>query len=396
MLKKVIILLSTICLQTHIGIGQVFQSPMAIGPNTQISILEINRASDQLYQAFGHIAIHIEDKSNFLDRVYSYGAFDFSTESFYWKFITGRLPYQLTVSNMQYTLLEYGQQYENRTVTQHILNLSATQKQRVFDILEENYLPQNRTYQYKFFNDNCSTRIRDVFQKAMGDSLVFGQITNNKETFRHLMSQNLQDMTLPSFFMNIAIGLPSDKVCSNADAMYIPARMAQAFAKGSNGGKALIKTSNVLYKDSRQENITNLPFGILFAFGIYLLFFVLQIFYPKAMPLATKSLFFCIGIVGLLIVFLWFFTAHGVTRYNLSILWAWPTHIWAAFKLKNSSLQKYLKLWFYSILAFVALLIYQKTTSLHTDGNLMIFIIILALIAYRYMKAPTNKTNISS
>lgn len=370
------------------GAQTPFVNFVKLSPKAQVSILEIDRANDQLYQAFGHIAIHVADSANYLDRVYSYGAFDFNTESFYWKFITGRLPYQLAVSNMEYTLLEYGPKYENRSVTQHRLNLSTAQKQRVFDLLEENYQPQKRTYQYKFFQDNCSTRIRDIFKKAMGDSLVFGQVSSNKMSYRGLMNSKLNDLSMPAFFMNMAIGLPSDHICNNEEAMYIPKILANAFKLGTNGGKPLTLSSNILYKDSRPLASGNTAFGFILGLSIILLFSLLKK-WPKMQELLLKVLFFSVGIIGLLIIFLWFFTSHGVTSNNLNILWAWPSHVWAVFALKGKVLKKYFTVWLASVLVFTVLAVLLKWQF--GLSGMYLFVACISIIVIRYFNI-FNKT----
>jgi hypothetical protein len=346
-----------------------------LSPQAEIAIIEIDRANDELFQAFGHIAVHITDPSSYFDRVYSYGAFDFSTQSFYWKFITGQLPYQMSLSNLQYTLMEYGPNYENRTVKKYTINLTHAQKQRVYDLLEENYLPQNRTYQYKFFQDNCSSRIRDIFAKALGNNLVWGQISPQNTTYRDWMNSRLEDLTLAGFFMNIAIGNPSDRPNTNAEAMYLPANLAQAFARGRNQNQPLVSKTETLYKSTRKPyTASNISFAFLFLIPLLLSMALGKL--PVLQKTLLKAYLFAIGIAGLLIVFLWFFTKHGVTEQNLSILWAWPTHIWAAWKLQHVKLQKYFSVWLITSLLYAAYLLFTRLSGANSYNNLDVFILI--------------------
>jgi hypothetical protein len=330
-----------------------FNNPIQLSNEAQFSILTIDRADEQLFQAFGHICIYLYDPISQLDRVYSYGTFDFSTENFYWKFITGQLPYQVSASNLQYTLLEYSEQYENRSVLKQELVLSQNQKQKVFDILEENLLPENRTYQYKFFQDNCSTRIRDVFQKAMGDSLKFSAegIIQGKN-FRYWMNKNLPNTPWARFGMNLAIGNPSDKKITNEEAFYIPDNLRIAFNNASNGGQRLVRNSVPLFSANRPVLKSNIfdptpSFVLTILFIISLIYTFWQRKYENKAIWFDISLLIITGLIGLVIVFLWFFTQHGVTQYNWNLLWAWPTHLIAAFLLKkgSQSIQLYIKIY---------------------------------------------------
>ncbi len=323
-----------------------FQNPTQLSLDAGISILTIDRADDELFQAFGHIAIFINDPVNQIDRVYGYGAFDFRTDNFYWKFITGQLPYQISVSNIQNTLLEYSEQYENRSITKQDLVLSAMQKQRVFDILEENYLPENRTYQYKFFQDNCSTRIRDVFKNALGDSLKFTQKgIEQGRSYRYWMNSKLPNTPWARFGMNLAIGNPSDKPNTNEETFYLPDNMRIAFENATNGNKPIVGRTLPLFTAFRPNTAAAsafspiLVFTILLVIGLILSY--LQYKNNSKSILFDQILLVSTGLLGVLIVFLWFFTVHGVTMYNWNLLWALPTNLILAFMLKSSN--KYLK-----------------------------------------------------
>ena len=48
---------------------------------------------EELYSTFGHSAIRVTDSISKTDVVFSYGNFEFTDNSFYLKFIRGKLPY---------------------------------------------------------------------------------------------------------------------------------------------------------------------------------------------------------------------------------------------------------------------------------------------------------------
>lgn len=400
---KKLLFLSLLFSILNSSFGQLkFENPIKLSPESNISLLTIDRADEELFQAFGHTAIFIYDPVNQVDKVYGFGAFDFRSENYYWKFIKGELPYSISVSDLRLTMLEYSEQYENRSITKQDLNLSQSQKQRVFDILEENYLPENRTYQYKFFQDNCSTRIRDVFQKAIGDSLKLSEKGYEQGlTYRWWMNKYLPHSPWAKFGMNLAIGSPSDKPLTNEEAMYLPDNLMINLDNATNGGKPMVARKYNLFTSTAETQKTQLHWPTI----IFVIIFLINIFYTKyqnrngnQLILFDRILLFSTGILGVLIVFLWFFTIHAVTMYNWNLLWAWPTNLIVAFMLKNRS--KYLRI--YLVLYFVAILIaiFQGFAfkyfidSIYPDPVLFIQLIIaIRLINFPKRIDPENELN---
>ncbi|MES2796906.1 MAG: DUF4105 domain-containing protein [Bacteroidota bacterium] len=364
LLKRTAFLIVTFILFINFSLisQQKYVNPIKLSDQSQISIITIDRADEQLFQAFGHICIFIYDPVNQIDKVYSYGSFEFDTENFYWKFITGQLPYKIAASNLQYTLLEYSEQYENRSVFKQDLNLSMAQKQRVFDVLEENLLPENKTYQYKFFQDNCSTRIRDVFKNAMGDSLQFStKGIEQNQSFRFWMNKNLPNTPWARFGMNLAIGNLSDQPNTNEETFYIPDNLRIAFDNATNGGKPIVQSKVQLFQSYRPIPEKPFPITPSIAFSIVAVFGLIYSYFQFKKNSQShwfdRILFVSTGLLGCLILFLWFFTEHGVTTNNWNILWAWPTNLLFAFLLtkKSKNIQTYLTVYQLSILISVGL-----------------------------------------
>ncbi len=131
-----------------------------------MSVITCGPGTDELYASFGHSAFRVLDRENKIDRVYNYGTFDFNTPNFYGKFAQGKLLYQLSAYNFGNFLKSYHR--ENRWVKGQVLDLDVNQVQKVFDFLEENAKPENRSYNYDFFYDNCSTKLYRRFGTGPG------------------------------------------------------------------------------------------------------------------------------------------------------------------------------------------------------------------------------------
>ena len=124
----------------------------------RISLLTAS-PGEELYETFGHSALRITDSVRNTDIVYNYGTFNFDEPNFYLKFIKGTLPFYLSDDNFDNFIAEY--QQENRGITEQVLNLTCFQKYKINALLNENMMGPNRTYQYKFTFDNCTTRQRN-------------------------------------------------------------------------------------------------------------------------------------------------------------------------------------------------------------------------------------------
>ena len=141
-----------------------------LSENAQISLIT-GSPGNQLYANFGHSAVRVYDPQANIDWVYNYGTFDFNAPGFYTNFLKGKLNYYLSVYDFQHMIKTY--QYYNQSLYEQVLNLNQEEKIKIFQFLNNNYLPENRYYLYDFFFDNCSSRIRDIFETELNNKLTF-------------------------------------------------------------------------------------------------------------------------------------------------------------------------------------------------------------------------------
>lgn len=123
----------------------------------------------QVYERFGHNAIWIRDLASGRDLIYNFGMFDFDAPNFTWNFVKGRPEYWLDAWDLDLTLRVYD--HARRQVEVQELALTPARAAALAAALAENALPGNRTYRYDYFLDNCSTRVRDALDAALGGLL---------------------------------------------------------------------------------------------------------------------------------------------------------------------------------------------------------------------------------
>ena len=322
-------------------------SAQNIGENTTVSLITCG-SGNELYSTFGHSALHIYDPNTGLDRVYNYGTFDFDTPNFYVKFARGQLNYFLNVTDFNRFVRAY--QYEGRWVYRQELNLSTIQKAEIFAFLENNALPQNKFYKYDFFYDNCSTRLRDGLEKLLGESLIYPDASaDTTATFREMIDLYLLDLPWSDFGIDLALGMPCDEEADFREKMFLPdylmANLGKAKVLREGEMQPLVKKEGMVLAEN--PNLTKSD-----ASPIMWIFWVLMIFsfgtgifiHPQKLKWFDIVFFTTVGILGIVIALLWFATEHTATKWNLNLLWALPTWIWAAILLiRNKPSSKFFK-----------------------------------------------------
>ena len=336
-------------------------SAQQLSDESKVYLLTIAPGAE-LWSFAGHTAIRVKDPVQNIDVNFNYGVFDFRTESFYFKFLRGTLPYQIGAYNFNQEVPYWFE--EGRTVTAQELNLTLGQKQRVYDYLMNNYQPENREYKYKFFYDNCSSRVRDVMKTALGDSLQFDSTLNNDRSFRSWIreySQKSQNYW-SEFGMDILIGIPSDEITGAERAMFLPDNLMHAFDSAT-----VVRNDSIVPFVANKVNLNQgtlmseaspiRPFAFFSFIFLILALFTFREFQHKVWFMVFDKIYFSLmGLFGLFLVFLWFFTDHGVTSYNLNLLWCLPIVLPAAIVMKRHDLKQWIKTVF--LIQTVAALIY--------------------------------------
>src|SRR5688500_18521265 len=138
------------------------------GSELTVYLLTIGQG-DEVWELFGHNAIWIKDRSDGSDMTYNWGMFDVNQPNFLGRFLTGNTSYWMEGIGLESMLQSYTQR--NRSLLAQELNLTPEQRLLLKQALETNTLPQNKFYRYDYYRDNCSTRLRDMLDRALGGQL---------------------------------------------------------------------------------------------------------------------------------------------------------------------------------------------------------------------------------
>lgn len=383
MIKKYIflfIILCTTALQAqYIPLSETSEvSILTIGPGTELN------------DAFGHSAYRIKDESNGIDIVYNYGVYDFETPNFYTKFARGKLLYEIGVNNYS-PFFEYYKR-QNRWVKEQTLNLTYSEKQAVFNFLQNNAKPENKKYRYDFFYDNCATKIRDVLIGVLGEKLIYKEDHIREDyTFRQLIQKNVKANSWGSLGMDIAIGSVVDRKAKPIEYQFLPEYIFKgaqnAVITRNNSEIPLVKQTTSLF-DAEKLEIKNpfftSPLVVFSCIGCLILFITYKDVKNNTRNRSTDLVIFLVtGIIGVVLLFLWFGTDHTATANNYNLLWAVP------FSLLFVGLifKKHLKPWLKRYVFFMIVL--QALLTIHWITGVQVFAIgllpLLLALAIRYV-----------
>jgi hypothetical protein len=301
----------------------------SLSQQAEISVLTLGPFQGELYSAFGHSAIRVYDPMQGIDDAYNWGVFDFNQPNFYLNFAGGYLYYKLGV--YPYDRFRDYYIYYNRYVHEQKLNLTQQQKQKLYNYLIWNRQPQNQNYRYDYFYNNCATKVRDVVKTVFGDSVQFdGSYIQTKYSIRDLTDIYLEQQPWGDLGIDICLGLPMDKKASAYEYMFLPDYVEAGFNHATLGSEPLVKETISVYESQKEEPVKSLlhPLTVFSVFA--LLVFGLCFWDYKRKKLSRwfdALLFGVLGIVGLLLFVLWFFTDHNAAAVNFNLLWALPTHV---------------------------------------------------------------------
>jgi Domain of unknown function (DUF4105) len=183
---------------------------------------------DEVWARFGHNAIWIKDRARGTDSTYNWGMFDFNQPGFLRRFLTGDTRYWMEAIDLNSMQTYYKQ--HNRSILAQELNMSPAQRLELQRFVQLNEQPQNKFYRYDYYRDNCSTRLRDALDHAVGGQLQTSTVTRmTSGTYRSHTLRLLGDIVTLYIGANLALGHPADKPLSEWEEMFLPVRMANDF-----------------------------------------------------------------------------------------------------------------------------------------------------------------------
>ncbi len=280
---------------------------------------------EEVYSLYGHSAIRIKDTHRKIDGIFNYGEFNFNTPHFALRFIFGKTDYMLGLAPTKPFLLYY-QQWGSQVIEQ-VLNLTAEEKKNIINALALNYKPENRTYRYNFFYDNCSTRPRDIIEKNLHGTVVYEPRTGYEPSYREMINEKTRRHPWATFVNNILLGINADRKTTQREQHFLPENLRYDFSRAKIDRDCvkvpLVKESRQLVKPGVQVVEEDFPLtptqcGILLL-ALSLIVLAYELIKKKTLRLFDVLLMLFTGLTGL-VLFIMIFSEHPTTSINLQIL----------------------------------------------------------------------------
>jgi hypothetical protein len=258
----------------------------------------------QVWERFGHNAIWIHDPVRGTDQTYNYGLFDFHQHNFLLRFVQGKMWYWMQGFPAQSYVESYRR--ANRSVWVQELEIPPARRRELQTFLEWNERPENRFYHYDYYRDNCSTRVRDALDRALGGTLraATAKVATSRTYRFHTQRLTANDPPVYTGLL-VALGHPVDRPITAWEEMFLPLAMREwvrtVRVPGPNGSElSLIRSERTLFQSTEAT--------------------------PPARPPAWGTRYLALGAVigGLAIALAGMIQRSGAARWGFLLLsWLW-------------------------------------------------------------------------
>jgi hypothetical protein len=284
------------------------------------------------WERFGHNAIIIHDPAAGTRMAYNYGVFDFQEERFLLNFALGHMHYSLGAEPLDVDLAKYVT--EGRSVTVQMLNLTPAQARQLAAFLAWNAQPQNAVYRYDYLVNNCSTKVRDALNRALGGALE-RQLA--RRSAPHTYRFDAVRLISPDFWfalgMDMGFGLKGDIPLSLWQESFVPMVLSRALdavaVRDANGQILSLVSDEQVVEPGRLPPAPAAPRDLrlpFLALGIGLAALLLWLahgkshLYRASFALLAVAWWLICGLTGLVLAGLWGLTDHWAIWDNENLL----------------------------------------------------------------------------
>ncbi len=301
------------------------------GDSLDVALLTVG-AGAEVWEKFGHNAIVIVDRATGRAMSYNYGMFDFRQENFVLRFVQGRMWYSMRGREAQRDVDLYTR--ADRSVWLQELAMTPAQKEALRDFLAWNDTDGQRDYHYDYYRDNCSTRVRDALDRALGGAIAarFDTVVTGSSHRWHTARLTSGSPLLYTGLM-LGLGHPTDRPITAWERMFLPVHLMQDLREATVPDSAgrpvpLVIVEQQVHQSTRYPE-PDAPRRLVFPFLVAgLLLGALLCITGRGGSRAGHRIFAALGVLwsvvaglgGAVLIGLWLLTDHLAARGNASVL----------------------------------------------------------------------------
>lgn len=201
-------------------------------PGSELTVTLLTFETGELvWERFGHNSLWIHNVVTGTDVLYDYGRFSFGQTRadlarFVYHFARGRMWYSMGRTNDVRFVIDFYRE-AGRKIWSQELDLTPLQRRQLRDFLEWNIRPENTGYAYDYYRDNCSTRIRDAIDRAVGGAIRAYAGGPSDMTWREETRRLDEHNVLLYTGLMMGLGQPVDRVMTRWEQMFLPIRLRE-------------------------------------------------------------------------------------------------------------------------------------------------------------------------
>ena len=307
---------------------------IALTPGSELDVALVTFGpGEEIWERFGHNAILIRDRGAGTQRLYNYGMFDFAQENFWLNFARGKMLYRIEVSDPADDYPVY--RAEGRWILEQDLDLTPAQRAKLRDYLDWNARPENAQYRYEYFTANCSTRVRDALDAAVGGA-IREQLVAPSRGFTYRMDADRLMRAEPVLMLGMDAGLGpfADRRLSYWDESFVPMefmrRLRDVHVRDAAGDSIPLVARETRIAEARLPEPADFParwiwpaFAIGTMLGLALLTLArvrTRLWARIAFATLASAMATVCGLAGLVLLALWTLTDHISAWRNENLL----------------------------------------------------------------------------
>jgi hypothetical protein len=277
------------------------------------------------FERFGHNAIVVDDPATGPALSYNFGFFDPAEPDFHARFVRGDMRYRLVVLPLAQDLAYYAS--VGRGVSIQWLALDDQAAVGLAERLAWNARPENASYPYDYFRDNCSTRVRDALDAALGGVLARHlQGRSQGNTFRSEAVRLARPDPLMALGFDLGLGPSADRPNALWEDAFVPMRLAQSLrdVRLADGRPLVVAEEALLpHRLAPEPEPRRVAWWPSLLAGVALAMLVWRL-RSRPRTVAWSAFAFWTGctVLGALMLYIWLGTGHrfGWSNHNLLLL----------------------------------------------------------------------------